>query len=229
MAGSAVTLMVLIVVTTAHRSPFLHAATRDRIGRTSQSPGSGVIPSLRLNSANASQRAVEAENSRFLGAFGLWLIGTVLLIALLWMLTAAGVTVARRIKERRAARDVDEDLGAVSGRSTEAVRQAVIRATEGSFLEQGTPHEAVVGCWVRLERAVADAGVIRRPSETSAELTIRVLDALTVDVDDLRTLERLYRTARFSDHPMSEQDRQTARASVTALRAAIRAHPRVSA
>nr|WP_246336281.1 DUF4129 domain-containing protein [Flexivirga oryzae] len=92
----------------------------------------------------------------------------------------------------------------------------VTRRQQQQLLE-GVPSNAIVACWVDLERAVASVGVERRPSETSAELTIRVLDTLDVDRRALRTLGALYREARFSAHSLTEQDRRSAVDALSAL------------
>lgn len=82
-------------------------------------------------------------------------------------------------------------------------------------LATGEPRNAIVACWLRLEEVVAGAGLPRRPSETSAQFTTRVLGSLHVDADALQELARLYRVARFSTHDLGEPDRDHA---VTLLR-----------
>jgi hypothetical protein len=81
----------------------------------------------------------------------------------------------------------------------------------------GTPRDGIIRCWLRLEEAVARAGVVRAPSETSAELTVRVLRTLDVDPRAVASLARLYREARFSRHPLGEDSRVAARAALTRL------------
>ncbi len=57
---------------------------------------------------------------------------------------------------------------------------------------------------------MSDAGVQRRPSDTSSELTQRVLADRDVDPAAIAELASLYRVARFSDHEISEASRQAA-------------------
>ncbi len=90
-------------------------------------------------------------------------------------------------------------------------------------IEEGSPRNGVVACWLQLEQAVADAGLPPRPSETSTELTVRVLHALDIDPRPIASLAGLYREARFSAHPMTEDARRTARAAVERLNADLRA------
>jgi Domain of unknown function (DUF4129) len=85
-------------------------------------------------------------------------------------------------------------------------------------LDDGEPTEAVIACWVLLERAAADAGVGRRPAETAAELTSRVLAAYDVDAATLGELADRYREARYSSHRIGEPARDQARALLTRVR-----------
>ena len=82
-------------------------------------------------------------------------------------------------------------------------------------LQEGTPRNAIVACWLRLETAAGQAGVARHPAETSTEFTARVLGALAVDAAMFEGFAGLYREARFSRHELGEPARQSA---LTALR-----------
>ena len=86
----------------------------------------------------------------------------------------------------------------------------------------GSPRNAIVRCWLRLEEAVADAGVPPDPAETSAELTERVLTQRTVDPGAIRELAALYREARFSEHPIDETKRAGALRALDRLHAELR-------
>ncbi|WP_188835203.1 DUF4129 domain-containing protein [Flexivirga endophytica] len=204
-AGTALSLIVLIVITTARNTPILHAPERDpnihiRYGTyTPPTPPGGT-------------RSYQTRPSRQHGSSALGTVLTdvmlgLLLLGLLWVLAAVVVSLIRRWRHRRHVQhagplpDVDD-----------AVLDAVTEAThrQRQRLHEGTPSNAIIACWVDLEQSVAAAGVRRRPSETSAELTIRVLDALDIDRPSLRTLGALYREARYSQHPVSETDRAAA-------------------
>jgi hypothetical protein len=86
-------------------------------------------------------------------------------------------------------------------------------------MAEGPPRDAVIACWVLLERAAAEAGVARRPAETAAELTERVLRQHRVSAGALRSLADLYREARFSTHPLGEAARAAASAALAQVRA----------
>lgn len=91
---------------------------------------------------------------------------------------------------------------------TDAVAQAL--ADLQRAVVEGSPRAGIIAAWVRLERLADDSGVPLRPSETPAELTIRMLDGLDVPGRYVLRLADLYREARFSDHPMTEADRAEA-------------------
>lgn len=101
-------------------------------------------------------------------------------------------------------------------------------AGQRAALQRGVPRNAIVECWRRLELAVADAGVIASPSDTSLEFTERVLSDRQVDSAALGTLAGLYREARFSDHAMSESARESAIDALAELHASLAAGVRDS-
>lgn len=92
------------------------------------------------------------------------------------------------------------------------VAAAVIKQAAGqrAALLDGTPRNAIVRCWLQLERDVAAVGLDRDPADTSLEFTERVLARYTVDPEAITNLATLYREARFSDHPLDESNRQAA-------------------
>jgi hypothetical protein len=100
-----------------------------------------------------------------------------------------------------------------------AVAGALAGAVDAGLrrIDEGEPRDAVIACWVLLERAAAAAGTARRPAETSAELTARVLAEQRVTADLLRRLADLYREARYSEHQQGEPAREQARAALRQL------------
>lgn len=217
--GTALALMVLVVITTARNVPVLRSPTRDpdihiRHGTFKMPTPSGALSWQPKNtSANNAAHAM--------GVFILQGLLVLAMLFLLWIVIALVVSWVRRLRRHHRARlqgplpDVDDAVLAAVGEA--ATRQQ-------QLIREGAPANAIVACWVDLERAVATAGVERRPSETSAELTIRLLDALDVDRRALRTLGALYREARFSSHPVGEHQRELA---VDALDALHRSLPKI--
>jgi Domain of unknown function (DUF4129) len=105
-------------------------------------------------------------------------------------------------RRRRSAQfEVLDDMAAVIGADADAQHAA---------LRRGSPRNAIVECWLRLEKAVVAAGVRQDPADTSSEFTVRVLTTLHVDEVAIERLAALYREARFSDHPMGEDARRAA-------------------
>lgn len=95
-------------------------------------------------------------------------------------------------------------------------------AAQQAALRRGEPRNAIVECWLRLERSIVDAGVPRHESDTSTELTQRVLATQPVDPNAIATLASLYREARFSNHAMSEASRQRAIDALDAVHEGLR-------
>lgn len=102
-------------------------------------------------------------------------------------------------------------------------RGGVVLDVDGqlSALAVGGPRNAIVACWLRMEEDVAVAGFPRRPSETSAEFTERVLGSLSIDPVPIGELAALYREARFSAHPMEQADRELALDALRRVHAAL--------
>jgi hypothetical protein len=93
-------------------------------------------------------------------------------------------------------------------------------------LAAGPVDEVVIACWVRLEDAAASVGAARRASETASELASRVLTDLHAPPLAVDRLLARYRTARYSRHPLGEDDRVIALRSLEDIRTAIvGAHP----
>ena len=108
----------------------------------------------------------------------------------------------------------DSDVAAAVGADADAQR---------ATLRRGSPRNAIVECWLRLEAAVAAAGVRHNPADTSSELTVRVLTRVHVDQAAIERLASLYREARFSDHPMGEDARSSAIDALDAIHRDLRA------
>ena len=170
---------------------------------------------------------VVAEPEQHDGGGSSWLtdvlaaLGIAAAAALLYVLVKR--VLARRPKPRTAIGDLVEPVIADVPREL-----ADASADSDMLLAGGTPRNAIVACWVRLERAAGEAGLTRRAAETSAEFTERVLARYVVDAAALTELADLYREARFSTHPLNESHRQRARAALDELHRQLR-HPSVAA
>jgi uncharacterized protein DUF4129 len=89
-------------------------------------------------------------------------------------------------------------------------------------LVQGSPRNAIVACWMQLERDAAAAGLPRASAETSAEYVERVVAASSVDPAPIRELAALYREARFSRHELRDDHRTRALAALNRVEAVLR-------
>lgn len=92
-------------------------------------------------------------------------------------------------------------------------------------LSGGTPRNGIVAAWVALEETLARLGAQPLESDTSTEFTERVLGAWRLDPSALQELAALFREARFSDHEMSEDERQRAATLLEVLLASAVDHP----
>jgi hypothetical protein len=159
-----------------------------------------------------------------LGA-GLLVIGgvaaTIALVALysLVSLLLAGRETTHRLRLGDAGDGVDLDVGA-------ALRE---QASRSARTLQSTPTEeagnAVVACWVELERVAEVAGRARARAQTPTEFTAMLLAELSGDHRPVDTLLALYHQARFSSTPLPEDAAEVAAASLHTLSRALAPHP----
>ena len=119
----------------------------------------------------------------------------------------------------------------VRGRRARRERRAVVPAAErvGSGLRRSLadlasepdPRLAVQRAYVRMEESLGEIELSRAPDETPAEFTARVLRVLGASATAASELTGLFEVARFSDHPMDEDDRRRAIASVRRVEAEV--------
>jgi hypothetical protein len=91
-------------------------------------------------------------------------------------------------------------------------------AEQDHLLRDGEPRNAIVATWLRFEVQGASAGVPRRAWETSSEYAIRILDVVAADAGAVNRLAGIYREARFSAHPITEDHRAAAIEALAAIR-----------
>lgn len=147
-----------------------------------------------------------------------WVLGGIALTLLL-----AVVVLAIRVNRRRRRAAPPESAREAPDRALLTDRRA---ARQARMLREGSPREAIIATWLDLERLVATAGVPRRPSETSSELVVRVLDDREVPAAALTDLAALFREARFSTHELTEALRERAAGDLDAVHAALGARGR---
>jgi hypothetical protein len=141
------------------------------------------------------------------------LLCLVLVIAVVALL----VTLLVRGAVRRVGLDADPVVRPPSGAdSHEEVMAALAQGL--AELDEGDPRQAVIACWVRLERAAEDAGVQRKPGDTPTDLVVRLLSGRSVNSAVLNEFANVYREARYSPHPVDNASRDQARAALRLLR-----------
>ena len=154
-----------------------------------------------------------------------WIAAVVQIIVILGILAALVALVVSgwrhrpRIRWRARQEDRDFDVLPDIARSMNADA-----ADQRAALMRGSPRNAIVECWLRLEHVVAEAGLPRDPADTSTEFTARVLTSYAVDPTAILHLSALYREARFSTHAMDEGHRTAAVAALDALHDGLRVH-----
>jgi hypothetical protein len=108
--------------------------------------------------------------------------------------------------------------------------EKVVAAVDAGLAEladtDADPRRAVIACWVRLERAAADAGTPRERGDTPTDLVQRLLAAHAVSRPVLDRFAAVYREARYATHVIDERMRETAVSSLRQLRDELAGVPR---
>jgi len=100
-----------------------------------------------------------------------------------------------------------------------AVMAASIDASARRLDLSGDPRQAIIAAYALLLEGLAACAQGRHPAETPLEHLERVLAALDVRPEPLQELTALFGEARFSDHAMTDQQRDRARAALEAAAA----------
>lgn len=85
--------------------------------------------------------------------------------------------------------------------------------------EDPDPRTAIIGCYAAMERSLAKAGSPAKAADTPAEVLARVTASGLVSPSCASTLTELFRRARYSSHPMTEDDRAAAMEALAEVRA----------
>ncbi len=127
----------------------------------------------------------------------------------------------RRWRRRRRPQDVEFEVLDSAAQVTEVMSED---AEEQRTLLAigGEPRNAIVACWHGFEEQAVRAGVARRPWQTTAEFVLGALDLVGADRGAVGRLAELYREARFSDHPMTDEHRSKALDALDVIHASLR-------
>jgi hypothetical protein len=151
-----------------------------------------------------------------------WAFEALLLAAVLALLGYLALVAARSVRLRRSGGtrpDIAFDVLSEPVRVAEEMTADA--AAQDALLRDGEPRNAIVSAWHRFEVQGERAGVPRRASETSSEYAIRVLDLVEADGGAVNRLAELYREARFSDHPITEDHRCQALDALATIRGSL--------
>jgi hypothetical protein len=192
-------------------------ARPDFSGEEAKAPGEnyGSDPTISATHQGLQRADVRASDPLLVSlvSFAMKLVLAVVVIVVL-------VAIGRALRDRWATREVDTG----DQESVDVLPETLLEgALEGQqLLARGTPANAVIAAWVALEDAVRRAGVRDDDSRTSAELVTSVLRSYRVERTPLDTLAALYREARFSSHPVAEEQRAAARDALLQVQADLR-------
>lgn len=191
-----VVLLVLLLWSAGNGTPLVSAPQGSMGPPRAESPGVDVTITPTPSEQDGGDERVAMWSFNL--ALALWLTAlvTTVLLVVRWL-------GRQRLEglERREVAEEEELVALLEATSDEVRYQA---------LSEGDPRNAVVACWVALEDAVHRSGLRPDRSETAAELTHRVLGRWDVDPDAITALSDVYREARFSRHPVSEEQRTVA-------------------
>lgn len=192
--------------------------TFDAAPAATTAPTTTVVLPTPSTDAEAEAARIAQEN-RELGAIPLLQIATVLYVTVVVVLLGVGawflIGYLRDGGRRRWGRIDPQVYPAPAPAPAPAIASAVEQALV--MTEQGEAREAVIACWLLLGRAAAVAGSPARPAETAGEFAVRLAGEQMLSESALARLADLYREARFSRHPVTDDLRRSARRALGVL------------
>lgn len=213
--GAGATLLLAAWVSAA--GPVGVFARKDFSGIESSEPGKDFGPGpIPVATGDGLQRADVPTSDPFIVTLVEFAMKLVLAVVVVIVLVALG----RALLDRWRGRDRTEDQVAEADVLPDVLLEGALEGERQ--LARGTPGNAVIAAWVALEDAVRGAGVRDDDSRTAAELVTAVLRSHRVDRAPLDVLAALYREARFSRHPITEEQRTAAREALVQVQADLR-------
>ncbi|WP_125775963.1 DUF4129 domain-containing protein [Antribacter gilvus] len=153
---------------------------------------------------------------------GEWLalLGALIVTGIIALIVWVAVRRLRTLARPDENPDIDDlEPGATTDGTSEGVDLPALADAATHALDRlddhAEPRDAVVAAWVALEHAAADQGAVRDPAQTPTEFTSTVLERTPATPGAVTTLRNLYQVARFTDRPVTTDQREQAR---TALR-----------
>jgi Domain of unknown function (DUF4129) len=93
-----------------------------------------------------------------------------------------------------------------------------LAAGRGALAAGGEPRQAIIACYVAMERGFAAAGSAPTAADTPAEVLTRASEAGLIRSGSAGTLTGLFRRARYSSAPMTSADSAAAAAALDQMR-----------
>jgi hypothetical protein len=107
--------------------------------------------------------------------------------------------------------------------------EALEKALEGgrrALLSLDDARAAIIACYVAMEESLARAGTVRTSAETPDELLAKAASTLLIGAGAARRLTSLFYEARFSTHPLADNQRTAAASALAEISAELgRAQP----
>jgi hypothetical protein len=172
-------------------------------------PGGGAHASV--PATTPTRRAPTPHDNTSGAAIGL-AVGAALVVI------AVGGYLAVRALRRRERPEFDIEPDREPG-AVEALRSAAV-----ALGQPADPRAAILACYAAMERRLADAGTSRRVADTPEELLDRAARSGLLVPEAARRLAALFREARFSTHPMTEEHRTDAQAALGAVARTVGRH-----
>lgn len=228
LAFGALVLALCVLATASGNGLTWDPPERDRAG-SDRAEESGTDESGSAENVVEEERASGADDG---GDPPEWLpAGRLAALAMLAAMIAALVGLVARLRVSLRRRRLSGDqlratLKPVVPPDVEDEEEPLAEAIDGALddLTRGTPRDSIVVAWLRLEHAAETEWFVRNPADTPSEFAERVLTSYDLDAVVVGQLAALYREARFSDHSITDEQRDRARACLTTLLAGLRTH-----
>ncbi len=166
------------------------------------------------------RRMVEQADAPLWLKILVWTLEALVLLAVLAFIGFLLLQLREAWRRRTPAEDEPDDVAfdtlSAPARLVAAITEDA--AGQDDLLRDGDARNAIVAAWSRFEVQGARAGSPRRSWETSSEYTLRILDLVEADAGAVHRLATLYREARFSEHPITEEHRDAALAALAEIR-----------
>jgi Domain of unknown function (DUF4129) len=144
------------------------------------------------------------------GSSSAWPLLVGMLLAVAALIVLAVLARRRRLQDHRPAR--------VRAATADPLSAGLI-AGHDALLAGREPREAIIACYMALERGFAAAGSVPAAADTPAEVLTRAGDAGLIRSDSAAVLTGLFRRARYSSQPMTSADSDAAASALTRMRA----------